>query len=973
MRNWITSSLFTIGLMLTGFSLAQASAHATFSTSVANQKTIDQATIDNLNTPAGLTANTDIRLWKSSTPITGDATRFAFQSDRNGNYDIYLMQVNGSHLTRLTQSPADDISPVWSPDGKKIAFVSFRDGDWELYTMNADGSSQTRLTNSARYDGSPAWSPDGSKIIFASERDGNREIYSIDATGSNPQRLTTNTRIDDQPDWAPDGSRIVFISERDNDREIYVMNPDGSTPQRLTNSTGNDEQPSWSPNGNQIAFISMRDDGLIGELYLMNQDGSDPQRLTDNDFYENDPVWSPDGDRIAFSRFLFGQTQSTEDIFTISSFGGFQLQVTNQLGSDSAPAWQPLALNRGPIVYRLTVSNTTSTPALNVSVSDPLPSAVKYFSAIAPDWNCSTPAEGANGTVNCTLAELAGFESKTIEIFGELSTSVGNAVVTNTATATANNDSTLQNNSGTAIRQVTDATDLVLEMISPSQIDAGAEITYTLSISNLSAVAAQGVTIVDSLPNDLSLIACSASGTGSCTASNGIVTATYASLQPAQIETIYLRVRVTNDASHLAQIENKALASSTTLDLNANDNQVSSTTLIVANKRDLRISKVGNLAAVATNSQITYTIQVHNVGPADVTPQMAFARHFTNTQPLAITNCNNTDSNCVSSITVSGLTAPLQKVAVSIFEFSHDTPDAVDLLLVAPDGSKVTLLSDAGGTIDPGVINLTFDDNGVAADDSEPLQDGSYQPTNYGATDPFGTIGTVNDPQPALSRLAQKSNPNGTWKLYAVDDQRIGGAINGGWSIAIVDASAPGEKIVVSDVLPSGVNFVQAAGDGWQISQANGTVNATLFQLNTGITSTFVVTLAAPAQAGWLTTTASVTVPGEINTVNNIATITKWIESPISQFAARSSSPDNVGESTKFTATVSSGSNVIYEWNFGDGSPVITGPTVEHTYALAGNYTTIVTATNSLGIQTVTTAVKIESKQSSVYLPLITR
>src|SRR6185436_2023005 len=92
--------------------------------------------------------------------------RIAFQSDRDGNNEIYVMNGDGSGLINLTNDPSDDYLPVWSPDGKRILFSSTRDGNWEIYMMNADGSAQTNLTNNPANDGDMNWSPDGTQIVF---------------------------------------------------------------------------------------------------------------------------------------------------------------------------------------------------------------------------------------------------------------------------------------------------------------------------------------------------------------------------------------------------------------------------------------------------------------------------------------------------------------------------------------------------------------------------------------------------------------------------------------------------------------------------------------------------------------------------------------------------------------------------------------------------------------------------------------
>ncbi|GIV01726.1 MAG: hypothetical protein KatS3mg015_0556 [Fimbriimonadales bacterium] len=125
-------------------------------------------------------------------------TFIAFESTRDGNFEIYVMNADGTNQTNLTNNAAIDSGPVWSADGSKIAFVSDRDGNDEVYVMNADGTNQTRLTNNpAPSDRFPVWSPDGSKIAFVSDRDGNVEIYVMNADG------TSQTRPDEQPGVRP--------------------------------------------------------------------------------------------------------------------------------------------------------------------------------------------------------------------------------------------------------------------------------------------------------------------------------------------------------------------------------------------------------------------------------------------------------------------------------------------------------------------------------------------------------------------------------------------------------------------------------------------------------------------------------------------------------------------------------------------------------------------------------------------------
>src|SRR2546426_407431 len=103
--------------------------------------------------------------------------KIAFDSNRDGNEEIYVINPDGTGETRLTNNPASDFSPTWSPDGTKIAFVSFRDGFSAIYIMNADGTGQTRITNNPEGDSEPDWSPNGTKIAFAKTHAGNIQIY----------------------------------------------------------------------------------------------------------------------------------------------------------------------------------------------------------------------------------------------------------------------------------------------------------------------------------------------------------------------------------------------------------------------------------------------------------------------------------------------------------------------------------------------------------------------------------------------------------------------------------------------------------------------------------------------------------------------------------------------------------------------------------------------------------------------------
>ena len=270
-------------------------------------------------------------------PVTGAAQgRIAFTSDRDGNFEIYVMNGDGSGKIRLTNNPASDEQPSWSPDGTRIAFATDRDGNFNIFVMNADGSGDTGLTDVGRLDNSPSWSPDGEKIAFASNRDGQFEIYVMDADGSNQANITEHLADDFDPSWSPDGEKIAFTSSRDGHSDIYLIDVRTLRTTRLTQSPTSDLWPSWSPDGTRIAFTSDRDSGQF-EIYVMTADGSNHINLTNNEAFDYKPSWSPDGSKIAFA----SNRDGTFQIYLMSADGGNQTRLTNADGDDFWPSWSP--------------------------------------------------------------------------------------------------------------------------------------------------------------------------------------------------------------------------------------------------------------------------------------------------------------------------------------------------------------------------------------------------------------------------------------------------------------------------------------------------------------------------------------------------------------------------------------------------------------------------------------------------------
>jgi len=256
--------------------------------------------------------------------------KVVFKSNRDGNYNIYSIDLDGSDWQRLTDNNGDDLYPEVSPDGKKIAYTADIGGVWQIMIMDWDGSGKRQITNNSYRSAYPAWSHDMKYIFFEAYLDGDWELFRINTDGSGQKRLTHNSGGHDwHPSAHPFDSKVIFESGMPGHDDIYIMNSDGSAVSRIFSRHERRRTPDMSPDSTKLTYTRYFGDN--SEVYYADIRDQDEIRITTNGDWDGHPMFSPDGKLIVYEQRSGGK----EDIIIYDIQTGQKTNITNTGYKDS--------------------------------------------------------------------------------------------------------------------------------------------------------------------------------------------------------------------------------------------------------------------------------------------------------------------------------------------------------------------------------------------------------------------------------------------------------------------------------------------------------------------------------------------------------------------------------------------------------------------------------------------------------------
>ncbi|MCZ2846158.1 MAG: DPP IV N-terminal domain-containing protein [Candidatus Bathyarchaeota archaeon] len=282
----------------------------------------------------------DLRNFKVNFPFKG---KIVFQSSMDGDNEIYLLTLRS--LKKLTDNSWDDEYPKWSPDGKRIAYTSKLRGNYDIFVMDNDGSNITQITTSQKDEVEHAWFPDGKKLAFTiEERKGIRRnftLWMIDLESKQTKKIIPEFRRSNAlPNFSPVAPLMGFTGKRTMGWDVFIYDMQEKEIKSLTEG-GKACRPHFSKDGRTVAYVSAEADGK-GDIWLMNPDGSEKRRITErNEMYDYFPSWSPDGKYIVFSSSAQGrQRRGNWSLFVVEVKSKRIFPLFDSPGRDLFPEWK---------------------------------------------------------------------------------------------------------------------------------------------------------------------------------------------------------------------------------------------------------------------------------------------------------------------------------------------------------------------------------------------------------------------------------------------------------------------------------------------------------------------------------------------------------------------------------------------------------------------------------------------------------
>jgi uncharacterized repeat protein (TIGR01451 family) len=474
------------------------------------------------------------------------------------------------------------------------------------------------------------------------------------------------------------------------------------------------------------------------------------------------------------------------------------------------------------IAYSIVVTNAGPSPATTAAFTDTLPAntTLAAFSQTAgPLFNCTAPAVGGTGAINCSIATLSPSASATFALTLNVAPSAS-GTVDNTATATtATSDPNGGNNTSNTSAVVSQSADVSVTKSGPATVNAGATISYTVTVANAGPSNATAVALNDTLPANTTFASSTQNSgpTFSCTTpavgGTGPITCTIATLTPATSATFTIVLNVTTAAT--GTVTNTATVTSTTADPTPGNNSAN-TAATVTQSADLSIVKTGP-ATVTSGNNITYTLTATNAGPSDATTVA-----INDTTPAGTTFVSFTQTSGAPFICTTPAVGGTGAVNCTLALFAAGGSATFDLVVAVPQAAT-------GAVSNTATISS-------ATTDPTPANNSSTVPTaiNAGPTD-VSIVKTANT----------TTVPAGGSVTYTIV------VTNNGPSVAV--------NTVVTDVLPSGMTATSATSTQGTCSGTT-TVTCNVGLLLTGANATITLVATVPAVAGPVTNTATVAI-----------------------------------------------------------------------------------------------------------------